>query len=254
MSPHPGRLLPLLLCAALAACGRSEPEAPIVVPPVTQSLTQIAQHSLASFAPEPSGLVYNSARNSFYVVSDNHADICEIDLRGRLIGRISTQGSDLEGVGLSPTGDTIYVVEERTRRVLLYTPGGSFLSSFAADVATLPNNGLEGVTVSPDGRVHALNEKAPGMILVSHPNGTRISQIPLSLAADYSDIAFVASEQCYWIISDESRTVMKTDLQGALIKQWNLPFEKGEGVAVVRDTMYIVNDADGKLHVFLAPK
>lgn len=254
MNAHRGSLLPLLLCAALAACGRSEPEAPVVVPPVTQTLTEIAQYSLAAFAPEPSGLVYDRARNSLYVVSDNHADICEIDLRGRLLGRIPTQGSDLEGVALSPTGDTIYIVEERLRRVSLYTRSGSFLSSFTADVATLPNNGLEGVTVSPDGIVHALNEKAPGMIIISHPNGTRISQIPLSLAADYSDIAFVASEQCYWIVSDESRTVMKTDLKGVLVKQWNLPFEKGEGIAVVRDTMYIVNDADAKLHVFLAPK
>jgi uncharacterized protein YjiK len=188
------------------------------------------------------------------VVSDSHPDVAELTLQGTLIRKITTTSTDLEGIGLSATGDTIYIAEERNRRIVLYTSTGTRLSSFSADVATLANNGLEGVSVRENGNLFVLNEKEPGMLLEVTPAGTELRRVPLSLALDYSDIMFDRSEPCLWIISDESRKVMRTDLNGTLQKQWNVPFSKGEGIVIVRDTMYIVNDADAKLYVFLKPQ
>jgi len=244
----------LLLLATFPACNRSEPGGLIDVPAGVTTLQPFASHFIGSFCAEPSGLVYNPRNNTLFVVSDSHSEIYEMSLDGKLQKTITTTSTDLEGVGLSITGDTLYIAEERNRKITLYNLTGVKLSSFSADVATLANNGLEGVSAGKGGNIYVLNEKMPGMLLEYLPNGIEVRRVELALASDYSDIMYSPSEDCLWIISDESRKVMKTDLNGALIKQWALTFEKGEGIAIVRDTMYVVNDADAKLYLFIAPK
>ncbi len=241
----------LLLCLATAGCGRGEPAGPTTPP--TTTLQPIAQYSLAPHVAEPSGIVYNPVHNTFLVVSDSHPFVYEVDFQGRLLSTITTTCSDLEGVGLSPHGDSLFVAEERLRRISIHRIDGSLLGSFLKDVATLANNGLEGVSVGPDGLVYVLNEKAPGMIIVCRPDGTELRRITLNLASDYSDLMVDADRGCLWIISDESRKVMKTDMSGNLLAEWNVPFAKGEGISIVRDTMYVVNDADAKMYVFPLP-
>ncbi len=248
-------LCSFLLLAACAGCGRDEPGSDPTNPPTeTETLQPIAQYSLAGTIAEPSGIVYHARNNSFLVVSDSHPELYEIGFDGRLIRTIPTAGADLEGISLSASCDTIYVVEEKNRQVVLYRADGTWLSSFTVDVATLANNALEGVTTGPGGNLFVLNEKAPGMLLEYTPGGKEVRRIPLSLAADYSDITFRKADNSLWIISDESRKIMQTDLYGRLLREWSLPFGKGEGIAIVRDTMYIVNDADARLYLFPAPK
>lgn len=249
------RRLVLLLCAAMAACSRTEPNADITDPPGgSATLQPIAQYDIRAHAAEPSGVVYDPRHNSLLVVSDSHPDIAELTLRGALIRKITTTSEDLEGIGLSTTGDTIYIAEERSRRIVLYTPSGARLSSFSADVATLANNGLEGVTLGPSGHLFVLNEKSPGMIMEMTPAGSEIRRLTLNLASDYSDLMYEASTNCLWIISDETRKIMRTDLNGALLQQWDVTFDKGEGIVIVRDTMYVVNDTDAHLYLFHKPQ
>ena len=137
--------------------------------------------------------------------------------------------------------------------MVAYRADGTKISSFIADIASLSNNGLEGITVGTNGNLYVLNEKLPGLLLEFTPGGTEVKRAPLTFATDYSGIFYDKSENCLWIISDESRSVTKTDLNGDLISQWSVPFQKGEGISIVRDTMYIVNDADATMYVFLKP-
>lgn len=236
----------------LSACSRPEPVTgvPVVMTPVPLQL--MASYPIGAFAAEPSGIAYDAMSDAFVVVSDSHPYVYVMDRKGNLIRSILTTSTDLEGVAVSGTGDTIMIAEERNRIVSFYNRGGTKLGSVTADVATLPNNGLEGVATMPNGELLVLNEKSPGMILRFSSGGTELSRHTLSFASDYSDLTY--HDGSLWIISDESKTVSRTDLNGNKTAQWSLPFTKGEGIAIVRDTMYIVNDADATLYLFALPK
>jgi uncharacterized protein YjiK len=251
-------ILPLSLLLALSFCGfdcgREAPESAAIIPPTTQSLSLIASHPLGAFAAEPSAIAYAPRSNSFFIVSDSHPMIYEIDLSGNLLRSISIGSSDLEGIAVSNSGDTIFVAEEKSRTIALYDLTGKKLSSFPVDVATVPNNALEGVTAGRGSRLFVLNEKLPGMMIECTPSGTELRRTPLSFAADYSDIYCDTSAGSLWFISDESMKVVKTTMDAVPVSQWSVPFTKGEGISIVRDTVYIVNDADARLYVFRKPK
>ncbi len=240
---------------AFIGCEREAPaQGANIVPPGVVTLQPIAQYYIGTDVSEPSGIIHYAKNNSFFVVSDSHKELYEIDSHGALLRTIPSIGTDLEGISLSRSGDTIYVVEERNRVVVSYLTNGTKISSFSADVATIPNNGLEGIAVDKNGHLFVLNEKLPGMLLEYLPNGTEIKRVTFSLALDYSDIFYDDSTDCLWVISDESKKIMKVSKQGDLLSQWLIPFSKGEGITIVRDTMYIVNDEDAKLYIFNKPK
>ena len=245
----------VLICIVIAGCKRLAPgQGTTIDPPGTTSFRLIAQYYIGAHISEPSGIVYNALHNSFYIVSDAHTDLYETDLHGTLIHSIPTTSTDLEGISLSANDDTIFVVEERNKLVVTYRTDGTRLSQFSADVATATNNALEGVTVDRNRHLFVLNEKLPGMLLEYLPNGTEIKRTTLSLALDYSDIFYDAGEDCLWMISDESKKIMKMTKNGGLITEWPVPFTKGEGISIVRDTIYVVNDADATLYLFTKPK
>jgi len=245
----------LIICCEGFTCGRSAPDSPVeIIPPASTSLSLIASYDLGAFAAEPSAIVYSAKKNSFLVVSDSHPMIYEIDSRGTLLSTVSVASTDLEGISISQTNDTVYIAEEKNRMITSYRSNGTKLSSFTVDVATIPNNALEGVAVGKNGNLFVLNEKLPGLLLEYTPAGTELRRIPLSFASDYSDLTYDAGEDRLWFISDESMKVIKTDMNAAPVAQWSLPFTKGEGISIVRDTVYIVNDADAKLYVFRKPK
>lgn len=245
----------MVLCCEGFICGRTAPANPVeVLPPAATSLSLITSYGLGAFAAEPSAIVYSSKKNTFMVVSDSHPMVYEIDLHGNLLNSLPVTSTDLEGIALSLSNDTIYIAEEKNRLITSYAAAGTKLSSFSADVATIPNNALEGVTVGKNGNLFVLNEKLPGMLLEYTPAGTEIRRISLTFASDYSDLFYDAGEDCLWFISDESMKVVKTDMNASPLAQWSLPFTKGEGISIVRDTVYIVNDADATMYVFRKPK
>jgi len=97
-----------------------------------------------------------------------------------------------------------------------------------------------------------LNEKSP-MMLLTYRNTLEISRIELKYSTDISDVAFDAALNCFWVISDESQLVLKVSLQGELLNKWTIPLNKGEGIALVADKLYIVSDSEAKLYTFKKP-
>jgi len=244
----------LFILFTTIGCKREEPAKETIIGPTgTATLQPIAEYYLGTNILEPSGIFYNSKNNSLMVVSDAQSEIFEIDFKGFLTRTITISSSDLEGIALTKNCDTIFVTEEKNRLVTSYLINGSKLSSFSVDVATTPNNALEGITIDKSGNLYILNEKLPGMLL-EYQGSAEIKRISLALASDYSDIFYDEPEDCFWIISDESEKIIKADKNGSLISQWSIPFSKGEGITIVRDTIYIVNDSDAKLYIFNKPK
>lgn len=232
------------------SCTREEPVAGAVAPAVTP-LVQLAVYNTA--VPEPSGLAYDARRNSLMTVSDGNSTIYEIDFTGRILRSFVVAGSDLEGIALSSGGDTIYVAEERDLRVSTFLANGTKISSLTVNVASNPSNGLEGVAVDRRNHLFVLNEKAPRMLL-EYYQGQEVFRKEITAATDLSDVFFDAGLNCLWIVSDESKKVMKLDLAGTVLAEYSIPFTKGEGLAIVQDKIYIVCDADGKMYVFQKPQ
>ena len=243
-------LIVLIITSVFFGCARDNPET-ITNPPNIPKIYPINVYTLT--VTEPSGIAYNSKNNSLMVVSDGFPNIYEISFTGVTLKTIIASGSDMEGITLSQNCDTIYVVEEKKKLVTSFDLNGSKLSSFSVDVATSDNSALEGITINTTSNtLYVINEKDPRLIL-GYNNLTEIWRKSIDYASDISDIYYEDSANCFWLISDESAKIMKLSSTGDLISEWEIPFTKGEGITIVGDKMYVVNDLDGKLYVFQKP-
>lgn len=232
-------------------CGRKEPTTAAPAPPVSSEMKPETFYSLT--VSEPSGLVYNKHTNTLLTVSDSRPDIYEISLTGSTHGTIPANGTDMEGVALSVTGDTLYFAEERIRKVSAINRSGSLLRSFTINAGSPGNSGLEGITVNTaTGHLYIINEKDPVM-LFCYNDTTELWRKPLSFTSDISGICYDETTGALWIVSDESRKVLKLTLTGELIASWNIPFSKGEGIAIAGDKIYIVNDQENRMYLFSKP-
>jgi len=230
-------------------CSRPESGVQTVIPTATP-LNKIAEY--ATTVPEPSGLVYNSKNNTLMTVSDQNSTVYEMDFTGRILNSIVIPSSDMEGIALSANCDTMYIAEETKELVTTYLVNGTKLSSFPVNVATELKHGPEGVTVDKNNHIFVLNEKLPMMIL-EYDQGKEVSRKEINFSTDCSDIFYEYSTDCFWIVSDESQLVFKLSRSGALLGEWSVPFTKGEGLTIVQNKIYIVNDLDGKLYIFDKP-
>jgi uncharacterized protein YjiK len=220
--------------------------------PEAKLLEPIAEIDLSSILSEPSGIVYNSVNNSFYVVSDTLANIFEIDLNGNLLRSVRVIANDLEGITLSKNFDTIYVVEESDNLVTSFLLNGIKIDSYRVDVSSNSTNGLEGIAIDANNYFYVLNEKLP-RYLVKLKNKVEISRTEINNAVDLSDVCYDSILDCLWIISDESKKIIKITKSGSLISEWQIPFSKGEGIALVNDKIYVVRDSDAKMFIFNKP-
>ena len=202
--------------------------------------------------PEPSGLVYSEARNSLFVISDSRSAIYQIDTTGRVLKAIPISATDLEGVALSRREDTLYVVEEAAYRVTSYLSDGTKARSFVHVTGTDPSHGLEGIAIDTSYHIYLLNEKPPLLVKLTQ-NGAELWRKTLTATTDVSDICYNARENCLWVVSDESKKLLKLSVNGDLIEAWDIPVVKAEGVAVHGNTMFICSDQTAKLYLFRKP-
>jgi uncharacterized protein YjiK len=231
-------------------CNRPEGAAGTVVPTTATPLTKVAEYSTA--VPEPSGLAYNSKNNTLMTVSDQNSTVYEMDFTGQITRSMVVASSDMEGIALSSNCDTMYVTEETNQLISKYLMNGTKVMSFPSSVATVVKHGPEGVTVDKNNHVFVINEKLPTMLL-EYSEGREIWRKDINYTTDCSDLFYEASTDCFWIVSDESQEVIKISRTGALLGEWSVPFAKGEGLAIVQNKIYIINDLDGKLYVFDKP-
>jgi uncharacterized protein YjiK len=238
-----------VLLVGMMSCSRNEQStAPLT--PSGQSLQLVTTYSLT--ITEPSGLAYSPVTRTLYMISDNRSEIFRIDTTGKVLGSIPVAASDIEGVAVSNSGDTLYIVEETASLLSTVLMNGTKVSSVPILVHTDPQHSLEGVTVDNAGHLVVINEKAPTMLL-EFAGSTEVRRLLLTYSSDISDICFEASGDCFWIVSDESQKVMKLSRSGALLGEWSIPVQQGEGIAFIRDRCYIVSDIDAKLYVFVKP-
>ena len=239
----------VVLSVVFFGCSRPESGVQTVVP-TASPLNKVGEYTTT--VPEPSGLVYNSKNNTLVTVSDQNSTVYEMDFTGRVLGSMVISSSDMEGIALSANCDTMYIAEETNELITKYLVNGTKLSSFPVNVATVLKHGPEGVTVDKNNHVFVLNEKLPMMIL-EYNQGKEVWRKEINYTTDCSDIFYENSSDSFWIISDESQRVINLSRSGSLLGEWSVPFTKGEGLTIVQNKIYIVNDLDGKLYVFDKP-
>lgn len=238
-------MVPLLL----SSCQRSEPAAP-ATKPATKSLELVAVHAIA--VGEPSGLAYAARTQTLYMISDSRSEIFTIDSTGKILSALPVAAQDMEGITLSPGADTIYVVEETASQVTTFLANGVKLSSFPVMVRRDPKHALEGITLDHRGHLFVINEKNPTMLL-EFAGRVELARQVLDYTSDISDICYDAGSDCFWIVSDESKKVIKISRAGALLGEWDCPATQGEGIALIGGRLYVVSDAEAKLYVFHRP-
>jgi uncharacterized protein YjiK len=202
--------------------------------------------------PEPSGLVYYPRNNSLLAVSDKKAKIYEINFKGEVLNTFKVHGEDIEGIALSTNQDTIYLAEETKHLISRYHITGKKISSFKVKISTNENHSLEGVTVDNKNRIVVINEKNP-CALLKFENDKEVFRRKLDYSRDVSDIFYDKPENVFWVLSDESGCLLKLSAAGTLLKKYYLPFNKGEGIAIVKGKIFIINDLSSKLYVFQKP-
>lgn len=230
----------------VASCDRSTPP----TAPASKSLELLTSYALS--VTEPSGLAYSPATESLYMISDNRAEIFKIDTTGKVLASIPVSAVDIEGVAVSANGDTLYIVEETAGRVSTMLADGKIRSSFLVTVRTDPKHALEGITVDHRGHLFVINEKTPAMLL-EFIGQTEARRLTLDYTLDISDICYDAASDGFWIVSDESRQVIKISRSGALLGAWSSPVPQGEGIAVIGQRLYVVSDIEAKLYIFRKP-
>lgn len=247
----PAIFFSVIFFSAIFGCARNEPPtAPTSSTVPVKSLTLIGVHSLS--VGEPSGLAYSAKTGSLYMVSDSRQEIFIIDTTGKVLSSIPVAATDLEGITLSANADTFYVVEETASQISRFLPNGAKVSSQPVLVRTDPKHALEGITLDGSGHLIVLNEKWPA-VLVEFSGTTEVRRISLTETSDISDICYDSATDAWWVISDESRKVLKYSRSGTLLGVWASPLEQGEGIAFIGNRMYLVSDSDAKLYVFVKP-
>jgi uncharacterized protein YjiK len=241
-------IISLLLLSFILGCKRNESNSSQAAS--AESLTQIAVYPTS--IPEPSGLAYNSKNNTLMTVSDHNSTIYEIDTTGNILNTITISGTDLEGITLSQNCDTFYVAEEANQLVTKYLSDGTEISSFSVNVAENTKHSLEGITRDNNNYLFVINEKNPCMLLEFNDN-KELFRKELTYTTDISDIFYEEKEDCLWIVSDESEKVLKLSKTGTLLAEYSIPFAKGEGISIINDKIYIINDSTGNLYVFKKP-
>jgi uncharacterized protein YjiK len=215
-----------------------------------QSLIFLNSYSL--HISEPSGLSYY--KNSLWIVSDRNNSVYQTNLKGEILQKIKAKKyEDLEGITL--VNNTIWLVSEKDRRLFSIDTDGNLISKTKIKgKQKIINKGLEGLSFDSNENVFVLlNEKYPRELLKISKEGKLINHFKLDFSNDISGVFSDTVSKTYWIVSDESKLVYNITASGELISKYKIPFNKGEGITIHNDTIFIVNDALSKLYLFKKP-
>ncbi len=207
--------------------------------------------------PEPSGLTFGPDKKTLLTVSDHTNQIYELTLQGEVIRILDYVGKDLEGISYNPYEHLIVVAEEADRDITLVDyETGNKIETYNIEIPFgSPNSGLEGVSYNNNSRLYyILNETNPDLMVIWSPEYGIISEIKLNFASDYSGIYIDDKRSAIWMVSDQSKGLYKCNYNAEVQITYYLDELKYEGIVVVDDIIYLINDATGRLNIYKIKK
>jgi uncharacterized protein YjiK len=237
----------IIFIAFFQACSKSE----AVV--ITDNKLELISSDKINVS-EASGLTINAVGSTLYTVSDNTNNIYELATNGTVLKEYVYNGNDVEGISMVST-NKVLLVEERTKEIVEYDLNTKNHKKHTIIYSNNDSNsGLEGIAFNlNDNTIFILNEKNPGLLMRLRSDFSIIESYALDFASDYSGIFHDKELNILWILSDQSKTINKCSLQGALIKSYSINVIKAEGIAVTNNTIYIVSDSNSTLYKFNKP-
>lgn len=205
--------------------------------------------------PEPSGLALSYDGKNFWAVGDSDSKVHKLDLNGRVIKSFTINGEDLEGITVIDSAK-LAVILERTREVVIVDTSGKEIKRNKFDLIGNLNEGLEGICFdSKTKNFYFLNEKHPGILIKTDSSFNEIFRKDIKIAKDYSDIFFSNEDNTLWILSDESKKIIQTDLNGNKIKEYRIDVKQPEGLVIdyKNKKVFIVSDKKEELYEFKLP-
>lgn len=203
---------------------------------------------------EASGLAINTSGSILYTVSDNTSNIYELAIDGAVLKEYVYDGNDVEGISMV-SNSKLLLVEERTKEIVEYDLSTKNYKKHKVLYSNNDSNsGLEGIAMNlNDNSIFVINEKNPGLLMRLRSDFSIIESYDLDFASDYSGIFHDKELNILWILSDESKTINKCSLKGVLIKSYSISVIKAEGIAVTKNTIYVVSDLNSTLYKFKKP-
>ena len=205
---------------------------------------------------QPSGLAFDASRQVLWAVGNQPERVYKLSLSGEVLDSIAYVGNDVEGVVFDPSDSSLWIAEEREREVVHIRLDGTLLGRTALDVEGKSNSGLEGIALGADGNLFVLNEKDPGLLIALASDLSIRKEYELQFAQDYSGLSYDADRDGFWISSHQDRCLHLWNERDGLVKSFEIPIKKIEGVAVdsAGSRLYVVSESEGTLTVFaLAP-
>ncbi|MBK7631477.1 MAG: SdiA-regulated domain-containing protein [Ignavibacteriales bacterium] len=205
--------------------------------------------------PEPSALTTSFDGKSFWSVGDSDSMVFKLDLDGKVIKSFLVNGEDLEGITVIDS-TLLAVILERTREVVVLDTSGKEIRRKKFDLKGRLNEGLEGICYDVNTKnFYFVNEKRPGLMIKTDSSFAEIFRKELNLANDYSDLFYSKDDNTLWILSDESKKIIQTDLNGNKILEYLIDVEQPEGLVVdyKNKKVFIVSDKKEALYEFNLP-
>ncbi|MDZ4828598.1 MAG: SdiA-regulated domain-containing protein [Phycisphaerae bacterium] len=217
-------------------------------------------------ALEASGVTYNLATGTLFVIGDEGLAMVEVTTEGQFVSQMALTGfEDTEGITAIGGGQFV-VAEERIQDVYLlnYVAGGTVDRSALPTVSlggTVGNSGLEGVSFDPiSGDYVTVKEKNPQGVSLATIDWALVqcSTTPLFTPAlgvlDLSDVQTLttvpslvgtADQDQLIILSQESAKLLEVTRTGEVLSSFDLSAIAGdaEGVTIGPDgTIYVVGE------------
>ncbi|CAD7695498.1 unnamed protein product [Ostreobium quekettii] len=200
-----------------------------------------------------SGATYNSDTGSLWVVTRSPNHLVELSQRGEFLRKVSWHGfDDPEGVAWVG-GHYLAVVEEPTHggiTVVNVAPGVAdvYQGRTAVGIEVWSNAGLEGIAYNHQkGVYYVVQEKGPKRVVEVHKSGYHKELFNLESVGvgDLSGIYYSSSIDNLFILSQESRSVIRLAMDGNSVQQrWDIGGDRPEGIAFTPDgqKMFIVSE------------
>jgi uncharacterized protein YjiK len=241
-------ILLFTLSIACSNCNINRKESPVVKNPELLKMTSIK-------VPEPSGLALSFDGNNFWAVGDEQSIIYKLDKTGIIISSFEVIGEDLEGITVIDS-EKLVVVFERTREVAIVDTSGKEITRKKFDLEGKLNEGLEGICYDDKNKnFYLVNEKDPGLLIKTDENFNELYRKEINFAKDFSDIYYSKDDSTLWILSDESKKIIQTDLEGNRLKEYYINVTQPEGLVVdyKNKKIFVVCDKTEALYEFSLP-
>lgn len=241
-------VISILIALTQYKCNINRKESPVPKELILQKMTPIK-------VSEPSALALSFDRKYFWSVCDENSKVYKITKNGIVTNSFVINGEDLEGITVIGV-NKLAVILERSREVVIIDTLGNEVSRKGFDLEGNLNEGLEGICYDSQNKFYyLLNEKNPGLLIKADSSLTELNRKEITFADDYSDIVFASEDNTLWILSDESKRIFKTDLNGNKIKEYYINVVQPEGLVVdyKNKLIYVVSDKKEELYEFKLP-